>query len=352
MSPSLLLRHSGRWLWRSRRMSLIIHPRHVAFVLLVMVLTGLAALFALTLGKVQIPFGTALAILTGAGDDGEMQRQIIVNLRLPRVLAAIFTGAALGVSGSVFQSISRNTLGSPDIIGFTTGAATGALIQLVALGGGPLATAMSAITGGLLTAVVVYLLSLKHGATGGYRLVLVGLGVGATLGAINGLLLVKGDLDNAIAANLWLAGSLNARNWQHALPVMLGCIALIPLVSLAANRLAMIEMGDDVARQLGVPVEWTRLGMIFCAVLLAGVATAATGPIAFIALAAPQLAARLSGPGGVPVIRAAAMGACLLVMADLLTQLVAFRLVLPIGRVTGLVGGLYLIWLLTRSRRL
>jgi iron complex transport system permease protein len=310
----------------------------------------LAALYAVTLGRIAIPFSEVLAALAGHGDGG-MQQQVVLNLRLPRVLVAIFAGAALGVSGAVFQSVSRNTLGSPDVIGFTTGAATGALAQIVLFGGGPLAISLAAVLGGMLTAALVYLLSFKHGATGGYRLVLMGIGAGATLNALNGLMLVRGNLDNAVAANLWLAGSLNARNWGHLYPVMSGCVLLIPVVSLVVARLGLIEMGDDVASQLGVNVERTRFAMVASAVLLAGLATGSAGPIAFVALAAPQLAMRLTGARGVPVASAAAMGAFLLALADLATQLSGIDLVLPIGRVTGLVGGLYLLWLLTRSRR-
>ncbi len=346
---SPLSRTPGRFVWRSRRMSFAVGIRPVAITLCLLVVTLCAALFAITLGRVPVPFMEVIATLFGQGEGG-MREQVILNLRLPRLLVAIFAGAALGVSGAVFQSVSRNALGSPDVIGFTTGAATGALFQIVIFGGGPLAVALSAMFGGLATATVVYLLSFKHGVTGGYRLVLIGIGAGATLSALNGLMLVKGDLDNAITANLWLAGSLDARNWDHARTVMGGALLLVPLIGLAATRLRMIEMGDDLARQLGVHVERTRFAMIACAVLLAGVATGAAGPIAFLALAAPQLAARLTASRGVPVLSAAAMGAFLLVIADLITQYIAADLILPIGRTTGLVGGLYLLWLLTRKR--
>lgn len=339
-----------RLVCRSRRISFSLDLRALAVSLFIAMATVFAALFAMTLGRVQIPFADVFAMLLGDGEGG-MRQQIVVNLRLPRMLVAIFAGASLGVSGAIFQSVSRNALGSPDIIGFTTGAATGALVQIVIVGGGPLAVAISAMLGGLLTATLVYLLSFKHGATGGYRLVLTGIGAGATLSALNGLMLVKGNLDNAIAANLWLAGSLEARNWDHALTVMGGALLLIPLAGIAVTGLRMIEMGDDVAHQLGVRVERTRFGTIVCAVLLVGVATGAAGPIAFLALAAPQLAARLTGTRGVPLFSAAIMGAFLLVAADLVTQLFTASLVMPIGRTTGLVGGLYLLWLLTRSKR-
>ncbi len=352
MKQTHLTRRPNEWIWRSRSLSFSLKPRFVICMLLLAGLIAIAGLFTMTIGKVHIPAGTVLSILFNQSDASVMQQQILFNLRLPQTLTAIFTGAALGVSGAIFQSVSRNPLGSPDIIGFTMGAATGALLQIIFMGGGPLAVAISAVAGGVVTAGIVYLLSFKNGTTSGYRLVLVGIGAGATLSALNGLMLVKGDLDNAIAANLWLAGSLNARTWQHVLPLMIGCIVIIPLISLFATRLTMMEMGDDQARQLGIGVERTRLAMILCAVLLAGLATAAAGPIAFIALAAPQLVSRLTRIRGIPVISAALMGACLLVAAYLLIQLAAFRLILPVGRVTGLVGGLYLIWYLTQSRRI
>lgn len=338
------------WVWRSRHASFIIEKRAVAVTIAFATVTVAAAILAVTLGRVHIPYSEVIATLLGHGESG-MRQQVIVNLRLPRVAVAIFAGASLGVSGAIFQSVSRNALGSPDIIGFTTGAATGALLQIVIFGGGPLAVAFSAMLGGLLTATMVYLLSFRHGATSGYRLVLTGIGAGATLNALNGLMLVKGDLDNAIAANLWLSGSLDARNWDHAVPLMGAACLLIPLAGLAARRLTMIEMGDDLARQLGINFERIRFCMIACAVLLAAIATAAAGPIAFLALAAPQLASRLTASRGVPMFSAATIGAFLLVMSDLATQFVATDLVLPIGRTTGLFGGLYLMWLLTRSKR-
>lgn len=334
---------------RNAAMSLVVRPRVIVVTLVICALALFCAAYAITVGRVTIPLGEVFATLVGSGEGG-VNSQIIFNVRLPRVLTAIFVGAALGVSGAVFQSVSRNALGSPDVIGFTTGAATGALLQIIVLGGDGFAVAASAVCGGLLTAGAVYLLSVRNGATGGYRLILVGIGVGAVLLALNNLMLVRGDLDSAIVANLWLAGSLNARTWAHVVPVMVGTIAIVPLVGLSARSLSMIEMGDDIARQLGIGVERTRIWMMFCAVALAGLATGAAGPIAFVALAAPQLVLRLTGAKSVPVLSAASMGALLLVLADLATQLSPLNLVLPIGRMTGLVGGLYLIWLLTRTR--
>src|SRR5699024_679929 len=154
--------------------------------------------------------------------------KIVLDVRLPLVATTVFAGAALGLSGAVFQSVSRNALGSPEIIGFTTGAATGAITQIVIFDAGPVTVSLGAVSGGLATAVVVYLLSVKNRVTGGYRLILVGIGVGAVLQAANNLLLLTGDLDSAVTANFWLAGSLDARGWEHALPVMTGVLVAIP----------------------------------------------------------------------------------------------------------------------------
>ncbi len=199
--------------------------------------------------------------------------------------------------------------------------------------------------------MAVYVLSVRDGTTGGYRLILVGIGVGAVLSAVNGLLLVMGDLDNAISANIWLAGSLDARTWENAVPVAVGVILALPILLNISRRATLMEMGDDAASQLGIRVERTRLGMMLIAVLLAGLATGAAGPIAFVALAAPQLAVRLTRATSMSVVTAAAMGAALLVLADVLVQSLPVFTAVPIGRATGIVGGLYLIWLLTRSKQ-
>ncbi len=317
---------------------------------MLLLLAMMLACGGLLVGRMPLESGQVVEALLGRGEGGIVER-IVLDIRLPRALTALFAGAALGISGAVFQSVSRNALGSPDVIGFTVGAATGAIAQIVLFNAGAVPVALAAVVGGSSTAVLVYLLSLRDGVTGGYRLVLVGVGVGAILDALNGLLLVKGDLDTALMANLWRAGSLEARTWDHAVPVMVGTLLLLPLVLAMARRLELIEMGDDLARQLGIGVERIRLLAIACGVVLAALATGAAGPIAFVALAAPQLAVRLCGGGRLPVLASAGMAACLLLFADLLAQWLPWRVNLPIGRMTGIVGGLYLMWLLTRTRR-
>lgn len=315
---------------------------------LALVLAAFAFLL-LSSGTLSFSPGEVLATLIGQGDDAKAER-VILRIRLPRLLTAILVGGALGMAGSIFQSISRNALGSPDVIGFTTGAATGAIVQIMLLNAGPLETSVAAVFSGVLTAVAVFLLARKGRSTGGYRLVLVGIGLGAMLSGINTILLVRGDLDQAASAQLWLAGSLNTRTWLHVVPAAIGFALILPVAIVHARRLNLLEMGDDAARQLGVDAERTRLVMIMAAVGLTSIATAAAGPIAFIALAAPQLARRLSASPDVPVVSGAMMGMVLLLAADLTSQHLPINVHMPIGLTTGLLGGFYLLWLLVRSK--
>lgn len=349
MSESTVALHAR--VWRLGRWSVLYTTRPLVVSACLVLLILVSAALVMATGKMDIRLSHVLAALLGNGDAG-LRDHIILNIRLPRVLAAFFVGVALGISGAVFQSISRNALGSPDVIGFTTGAATGALGQIMLVGPDPLQVAVAAMVGGVLTAVVVYVLARQGGVVGSYRLILTGIGVGAVLTALNGLMLVRGNLDSAVMANLWLAGSLQARTWAHVWPVMIGTVLLAPMIWVGASALRMIEMGDDIASQLGIRVERVRLAMIFCAVLLAALAVGAAGPIAFIALAAPQLALRLCRDTGLPVISTGLMGGFLLLAADLLTQSLPLPVSVPIGRMTGIIGGIYLIWLLTRSRQL
>ncbi|MGV6875858.1 FecCD family ABC transporter permease [Pseudochelatococcus sp. B33] len=322
------------------------------------IVCGLLALGGLALGIVLLGTGTlaftpgeVVASLLGMGENPTADR-IVLRIRLPRVATAALVGAALGMAGSIFQSISRNALGSPDIIGFTTGAATGAIVQIILFNAGPFETALAAVLSGMATAGIVFLLSIKGRSTGGYRLVLVGIGIGAIMSGVNTVLLVMGDLDQAAAAQIWLSGSLNTRTWSHVLPAAAGLAAIVPVAILHARRIDLIEMGDDAASQLGIRVERTRFVMVMAAVGLTAIATAAAGPIAFIALAGPQLARRLTRSPGMPLVAGACMGAVLLLAADLLSQRLPFNVNLPIGLTTGLLGGFYLLLLLTHSRKI
>ncbi len=341
----------GEKIFRYRSVSVRYSVREWRWALIMLSLVLLLGGYLLTIGSFPLTVTQICHTLLG-WDSNPIRERILFDIRLPRVLTALFVGAALGVSGTIFQSVSRNALGSPDIIGFTAGAATGALLQIILFDQQVVWIVFSAVLGGLFTAMLVYLLARKGGMVGGYRLILIGIGIGSMLNALNHLMLVKGDLDDAISANLWLTGSLQARTWLHALPVIIGFSLCFPWVVSQSRALHLIEMGDDMATQIGVNLEKVRLSMIFLAVVLAALATGAAGPIAFIALAAPQLVSRLIKVSHLPVVCSALMGALLLLCADYVSQSHPFGLTLPIGQLTGLVGGGYLLWLLTRSDKL
>lgn len=292
--------------------------------------------------------GEVVSTLFGHGTF--QQEFIVTDLRLPRVLVGLLVGAALGVGGAVFQTVSRNPLGSPDVLGFGQGATVGALMVIVLSQGGAAAVAGGAVVGGLVTGVVVYLLAWKRGMHG-YRLVLVGIGSAAMLTAAAQYLITKANLVDATRAVVWMTGSLDGRDWAQVWPLLVVCGLLIPLVLGHGRALRMMEMGDDAAYALGVRVERTRLVLMGCAVLLVAVATAAAGPITFVSLSAPQLARRLTRSPGPNLAAAAFMGAALLLVADWIAMDAFGDRQLPVGVVTGVLGGCYLLWLLVSERR-
>jgi iron complex transport system permease protein len=270
---------------------------------------------------------------------------------MPRLVTALCVGAALAVSGAILQSLTGNSLGSPDIVGFTTGSATGALVVIVALNGSMTQIAFGALAGGLATAAVIYLLVFSGGMQG-FRLVVIGIGVSALLLAVNSYLITRATWQEALEAQAWLIGSLGNRGWNHATVIGIAVAILLPAAFGLARRLSMVEMGDDTATGLGLDVARSRVVLLGISVALAALATAVTGPILFVALAAPQLARRLTRSSGPALIPSALMGAVLLGGSDLAVQRIFAPTLLPVGTATGTIGGMYLIWLLiTESRK-
>ncbi|MDX2730619.1 MULTISPECIES: FecCD family ABC transporter permease [Streptomyces] len=319
----------------------------VVIVVLAAVAAG-AGIVLIGSGDYAMTPGEVVSTLFGHGTF--QQEFIVTDLRLPRVLVGLLVGAALGVGGAVFQTISRNPLGSPDVLGFGQGATVGALTVIVLFEGGAAAVAGGAVVGGLVTGIVVYLLAWKRGMHG-YRLVLVGIGSAAMLTAVAQYLITKANLVDATRAVVWMTGSLDGRDWAQVWPLLVVCGLLIPLVLGHGRALRMMEMGDDAAYALGVRVERTRLVLMGCAVMLVAVATAAAGPITFVSLSAPQLARRLTRSPGPNLAPAALMGAALLLVADWIAMDAFGDRQLPVGVVTGVLGGCYLLWLLVSERR-
>ncbi|MET0448093.1 MAG: iron chelate uptake ABC transporter family permease subunit [Aeromicrobium sp.] len=329
---------------RAGTFSVRVHRRSAGVGAVVGVVILALAVVALLVGDYPVSVGEALQALVGRGPD-PLAVFFVQDQRAPRVVCAVLVGAALAVSGAIFQSLSGNPLGSPDVIGFTSGAATGALLQIIVFGGGSAAVSIAALVGGIGTAVLIYALAWRGGLTG-YRLVLVGIGVAAMLQALNGLLVVRASLDAAQTAAQWLAGSFNATGWSDVAVIGVTILVLVPVAAGLARQLSLLSMGDDVAHGLGVDVERTRLGLVGAGVGLVAMATAVCGPIVFIALAAPQLARRLTRSTTACLGPSALMGGALVLASDLVAQRLFAPTQLAVGIVSGSLGGVYLIWLL------
>lgn len=309
-----------------------------------------AAVAVLSIGSGDYPLSPGEVVTTLLGEGSRMDAFIVNELRLPRVTTAIVVGIALGLSGTVFQALVRNPLGSPDVLGFSQGASAGALVTIVLFGGGSLALAGGAVAGGLVTGAIMLAVAGRAGAHG-YRLVLVGIGLAAILTGVNGYLLTKAQIVDAARATLWLTGSLDGRGWEDALPLAVLLVAAIPPLALGSRALLMLEMGDQTAGALGVLAGRLRMLLYVVSVLLVSFGAAAAGPVSFVALTAPHLARRLTRAPGPNLLASATMGAALLVVADWLAQRIFEGHQLPVGVVSGLLGGVYLVWLLVMERK-
>lgn len=311
---------------------------------LVAVLLALGIL-SLSIGSYQLGFDETVGALLGTGD--RTARLLVLEWRMPRLILAIGCGVALALSGAVFQSLTRNPLGSPDVIGFNAGSYVGALVVILVAGSGMYyAVAAGSIAGGLVTAGVVYALAWRRGVQG-FRLIVVGIAVGAMLSAVSSYLLLRANTQVAMTASAWGAGSLSAIGYAQLLPFLIALVMLLPLLAIVATGLQQLELGDDAARSLGVAAEPTRLIAVVVGVALTAIVTATVGPISFIALVTPQIARRLTHGSGLGLGATALTGAVLLVGADLIAQ----RIAIPTGIVTVALGGVYFAWLLIRESK-
>ncbi|MFD1536450.1 FecCD family ABC transporter permease [Nonomuraea guangzhouensis] len=330
--------------------------RGVAVTLGGLALLALLMVLNMRIGDIRM---TVAEVLAGTFDVNSANHFVIMELRLPRALTGALVGAALALSGAIIQSIARNPLASPEILGVTTGASVTVVAGVVASGsavGGAsgllstLGIPVLALLGGLGGAAIVYALAWRRGLDG-YRLVLVGIGVAAVFTNVKYWLLTVGDVNDTGRAMVWISGSLNGRGWEHVVPVALALAVLVPLTLLGTRSLDALRFGDDTVTALGVRMNPARALMILAAVLLAAVATASAGPIAFVALAAPQIALRLTRSGQPPLLSSAMVGAVLTAVADLIARTVFSPIELPVGVVTAVLGAPYLIHLIWKARK-
>ena len=329
----------GRW-------SVLITPRHVLVGLVLIALSLAVAVAALRLGKFAVSTQEVLDALQGQGR--RIVQVVIVKWKLPRILLGLVAGLALGVAGAVFQTITRNPLGSPDLIGFSTGAQTGILVSVLLLPGSMLSASLASFIGGAAVGAVTYLVSLRGGFTG-LRFILVGIAISSMLVSVNRWLLVRVDDDEGLGALKAITGTLGAARWPVVAPTCLAIGVTVTLILLASRHLQVLSLGEQVATILGSPTRRASAVLILLGTVLVAVVTMAAGPIGFVALVAPHLARLLTGSPQSPLLVSGLTGSLLMVGADLLSQLVLESM--PVSVVTNAVGGLYLMVALTVAAR-
>lgn len=337
--------------------------RTVALSILFAALAIVIALISLSVGTTKLPIADVVEVLLGGGRRGT--RLVVLELRLPRVATGLLVGIAFAVSGALLQTLSRNALASPDIVGVNSGASAGAVavIVLAGTGGGNISGAaakvgipLAAVLGGLIATLIVGALSVRRGVVDAGRVVLIGVGVAAAANSLVAWMLVIGDVNDAGRAAAWLAGSLNARAWSDAIPVLIAVVLLLPVAMMFNRDLSALVLGDDIASSLGVRVAGMRIALLIIATVLAAMATAGAGPIAFVALVAPQIAQRLTRMERPPLLTTAMLGALFVVLADLLARnglqwLQVGPYELPVGVVTAACGAPYLLHLIGRQQK-
>ncbi|MFI5617128.1 FecCD family ABC transporter permease [Streptomyces sp. NPDC051567] len=331
----------GRWA------AVPVRRRSVAVALGLLVLLVVVAVATLTMGRLGIRLPDLPAALTG-GATGK-NAFVLNRLRGPRLVVAIGTGAAFGLSGALFQSVTRNPLGSPDVIGLGAGAGAGAAAVALLL---PdlVPVPVGALLGALAAMAVVYF-STGSGFRSPGRLVVAGIGVAAMATALTQYVVYAVERDKAAALTAYINGSLSARSWDDAATIWLVLALTLPVAVLIARPLAVGEMGDDLAAGLGSSPARTKTVAVLLSIALSAAAVAAAGPIAFISLTAPQVSKRIARSGGPHLILSTVMGALLLVLADLAAQQLPFFENLPVGIYTMAIGGAYLGYLLVREWR-
>jgi iron complex transport system permease protein len=321
------------------------HRRLVLAVLAVLVLVLFGA--TLMVGRTFYPPGDVLRVVLGQEVPGATFT--VGRLRLPRAVLAVVAGLSFGLAGVTFQTMLRNPLASPDVIGISGGASAAAAFAIVLLGWGGTAVSVTAIVAALVVALLMYLLAFKDGVVG-TRLILIGIGIAAMSRSFTAYVLDRAGAWDYAEALRWLTGSLNGSTWEGTLPALVALVLLGPVLLMQTRELSALQLGDDTASALGIRIERARIVAILAAVGLIAFATAACGPIAFVSFLAGPIAARIVGPNGSLLLPAGLVGALLVLVADLVGQF-ALGTRYPVGVVTGVLGAPYLIYLIVRTNR-
>ncbi|MFF1921257.1 FecCD family ABC transporter permease [Streptomyces sp. NPDC058221] len=323
----------------------LLHRRAAVVAASLVVLLAVVCVAYLCVGESFVAPGEVLKVVLGRPSADEL---VVGTLRLPRMVVGLLVGLAFGIAGALIQTVARNPLASPDIIGISQGA--GALTVGAMTFGITSYTVLPylSVIGGVAAAALVYLFAWRGGlhAT---RFVLIGIGFAVALRSVTTLFLTKGDYLVAQQAQIWMTGSLNGRGYAEAAPIGWTLLVLLPAVLWAARAQRTVTMDDDTATALGVRLGRVRLGLVALGVILASVATGTAGPVDFVALLAPQIARRMTRTAQIPLLCSALLGAVIVVFADLLARRLFSPTELPVGVLTAAVGAPYLIWLIIRG---
>lgn len=337
----------GYWHWQSRKRqwSLLVGQRAATVNIVLCALLTICSLASLAYGTLPIATGDVIRTLQGNGS--AINTFVIDELRAPRLLAGALAGAALALAGCLMQTLARNRLATPGIIGIDN-AATAFAVASITGTGISLAPPAMALTGAAVATALAFGLA---GATGtrGYRFIIGGLAIGAISGAITQVMLSSVALDTANAAYPWTVGSLNARSPESVQMLAVGLTIGYVLALILRRSLATLQLPEPVSISLGSHPGKVRLSGLILSVLLTGLAVAVAGPVGLVALLGPELARALNRPGHIPLTASALAGAILMVLSDLAGRLILAPLEIPVGIVTALAGSPYLLWILLRK---
>jgi len=334
---------------RALRISFLTDRLTLRTCLVLVVLAFVVAVASAAIGSIPVSPLSVIRIMFGGGESGDAL--IVLQFRLPRAAAAFLVGASLAAAGAILQSVIRNPLASPDIVGITGGASVAAVLYITLLETASVRfLPVAAMCGAAAAAAVIYALAWKKGVSP-MRLVLIGVGFGAGMSALTTFLIVTSPSHLTAKAMIWLAGTVYGSNWTDVMTLLPWTAVLFPLVFAYTGAADALQLGDETATGVGSRVERNRLVLLILCVALAGSAVAVGGAIGFIGLIAPHIARRLVGSsfGGVlPV--AALTGGIVVAAADLFARTAFAPLDLPVGLFTALIGAPFFIYLLYKHR--
>lgn len=321
--------------------------RYVLTTVILAVISLLLCCAMLMMGNTIYPIKDVISVLLGEEVQGASFT--VGTLRFPRMLAGLLAGFAFGVGGYIFQTMLRNPLANPNVIGITAGSSAAAVFCIVILHASNMVVSIAAVTGGLVTVAIIY--GLSRGTTFSIgRLILIGIGIQAMLNAFISYLMLIAKTHDLPTALRWLSGSLNGAKVETVMPLLFLLLVCTPIFIYFSSHLEILELGEQAATSLGVSTNRIRVVLLVCAVLVIALATAVTGPIAFISFLAGPIARRLVGVGFSALIPAGLIGVILVLAADLIGQF-AFEVRYPVGVITGIIGAPYLIFLLIKMNR-